>query len=37
MKTIVGEHPIGESFFEPVLRLLRDYCRHQRATAGLSD
>jgi hypothetical protein len=37
MKTTFGEQPIGESFFEPVLRLLRDYCRHQRATAGLSD
>jgi hypothetical protein len=27
----------SESFFEPAIRLLRDYCRHRRDTPGLSD
>jgi hypothetical protein len=28
---------VDESFFEPALRLLRDYCRHRRDTPQLSD
>ena len=28
---------VDESFFEPALRLLRNYCRHRRDTPELSD
>jgi len=28
---------VDETFFEPALRLLRDYCRHRRDTSQLSD
>ncbi len=28
---------VSASFFEPTLRLVRDYCRHRRDTPALSD
>ena len=37
MEPSFGDQPLHESFFEPALRLLRDYCRHRRDTPGLSD
>jgi hypothetical protein len=37
MESTLGDQPMSESFFEPALGLLRDYCRHRRDTPELSD
>ncbi len=37
METNLGQQTVDESFFEPALRILRDYCRHRRDTPELSD
>jgi hypothetical protein len=37
MEPSSGQPTVGESFFEPALRLLRDHCRHRRDTPELSD
>jgi hypothetical protein len=37
METTLGAEPVGESFLEPALRLVRDYCRNRRDTPELSD
>jgi len=37
METTCGKRTVDESFFEPALRLLRDYCRHRRDTPQLGD
>lgn len=37
MESALGAQPVSELFFEPALRLLRDYCRHRRDTPELSD
>jgi len=37
MERSLANLTVDESFFEPVLRLLRNYCRHRRDTLALSD
>jgi len=37
METTGEDLNVDESFFEPALRLLRNYCRHRRDTPELSD
>jgi len=37
MKPTFDQLTVSESFFEPALRLLRDYCRHRRDTPELGD
>ena len=37
MEPAFAQMTVDESFFEPALRLLRDYCRHRRDTPQLSD
>jgi hypothetical protein len=37
MEQSLANLTVDESLFEPVVRLLRDYCRHRRDTLALSD
>jgi hypothetical protein len=37
MEPTFSDLTVSETFFEPALRLLRDYCRHRRDTPELSD
>ena len=37
MATNSGNQLVDETFFDPALRLLRDYCRNRRDTPQLSD
>jgi len=37
MEPSFGNLMVDDTFFEPALRLLRDYCRHRRDTPQLSD
>lgn len=37
MEQALERATVDEAFFEPALRLARDYCRHSRELAGLSD
>ena len=37
MEPNLADLTVDESFFEPALRLLRDYCRNRRDTPELSD
>lgn len=37
MESSFGDQLVGAAFFEPALRLLREYCRHRRDTPELSD